>query len=89
MEIIEGFKLRDVMGHPTVVGEGVAQVNFNKIISLNASAAYLWGEVAGRSFTCEDLASLLVSRYGIERKQAERDAAEIADEWVKHGLAKP
>jgi hypothetical protein len=42
MKIIDGFRLRDVMGQATVIGEGVGQVNFNKLVTLNDSAAYLW-----------------------------------------------
>ena len=42
MKIIEGFRLRDVMGQATVIGEGVDQVNFSKLITLNSSAAFLW-----------------------------------------------
>ena len=42
MKIVEGFVLRDVMGQSTVIGEGVNQVNFNKLIILNETAAFLW-----------------------------------------------
>ena len=39
MKIIEGFKMRTIAGESVVVGEGMAQINFNKLISLNSSAA--------------------------------------------------
>ena len=39
MKLVEGFRLRDVMGQATVIGEGVEQVNFNKLVTLNESAA--------------------------------------------------
>ena len=32
MKIKDGFRLRDVMGQATVIGEGVEQVNFNKLM---------------------------------------------------------
>ena len=35
MKIKEGFKLRTIVGEHIVTGEGLSQVNFNKIISLN------------------------------------------------------
>lgn len=60
MRIIDGFRLRDVMGQATVIGEGVGQVNFNRLITLNATAAFLWRSVEGRDFDEEMLAELLV-----------------------------
>ena len=66
MKIKEGFILRTICGEHIVVGEGLAQVNFNKMLSLNESAAYLWKEVEGKDFTQEDLVKLLLDRYEVE-----------------------
>ena len=66
MRLIEGFRLRDVMGQATVIGEGVGQVDFNKLITLNDSAAYLWKAVEGKDFDAQTLAALLVTEYGID-----------------------
>lgn len=84
MKIIEGFRLREVMGQATVVGEGVGQLNFNKLIILNASAAYLWKSIEGKEFTVEQLAELLTDRYGIDSEIARRDAVIITEEWMKN-----
>ena len=43
MKIVEGFRLRDVMGQATVIGEGVNQVDFNKLITLNRN--FLWANM--------------------------------------------
>lgn len=88
MRLVEGFRLRDVMGQATVIGEGVGQVNFNKLITLNESAAYLWKSVEGKEFEVETLAELLVSEYGIDEELASKDAESIAAKWVEIGLAK-
>ena len=87
MKLIEGFRLRDVMGQATVIGEGVGQVNFNKLITLNESAAYLWESVAGKEFDIDTLADLLIERYSIDRNLAKKDAEAIASKWVEIGLA--
>lgn len=87
MKIIEGFRLRDVMGQATVIGEGVNQVNFNKLITLNSSAAFLWESVQGKEFDADFLAQLLVEEYGIDRELAEKDAAAVLKQWVEIGLA--
>ena len=86
MKIIDGFILRDVMGQATVVGEGVNQVDFNKLITLNESAAYLWKAVEGKEFEVETLASLLVEKYGIDEELAMKDAAALATQWKETGL---
>lgn len=88
MKIIEGFKLRYVMGQATVIGEGVNQVNFDKLIILNATAAYLWREIEGKEFDEKTLVELLVKEYGIDEALACKDSAAILDKWIKTGLVK-
>ena len=50
MKIKEGFVLRTICGQSVVSGEGRAQVNFSKLVSLNDTAAYLFKAVQGREF---------------------------------------
>ncbi len=87
MRLVEGFRLRDVMGQATVIGEGVGQVNFNKLITLNESAAFLRKAVEGKEFDVEFLATLLRNEYGIDPDRARWDAEKILDQWVEIGLA--
>lgn len=87
MKLIEGFRLRDVMGQATVIGEGVGQVNFNKLVTLNESAAFLWKSVEGKEFTVDTLATLLKDNYGIDEELAALDAAAVASKWIEIGLA--
>lgn len=86
MKQIEGFKLRKLVNEFIVTGEGSAQVNFNRIISLNESAAYLWRAVEGREFTVEDLTKLLLDEYEVDEATAARDARALADKWVDVGI---
>ncbi len=86
MKIKEGFILRQLCGEYIVVGEGLAQVNFNKMLSLNASAAYLWQSVAGREFTVEDMATLLTDKYEVTFEQALNDAGKVAEVWLREGV---
>ena len=86
MKIIEGFRLRKLGKEHIVVGEGLAQVNFNKMISLNASAAYLWESVEGKDFTVDDLVSLLLDKYEVEEEIARRDAEALTQAWLEAGV---
>ncbi|MFR9651844.1 MAG: PqqD family protein [Rikenellaceae bacterium] len=86
MKIVDGFVLRSVAGEMIVSGESVAQINFNKLIALNESAAYLWGEIIGCDFTVERLAELLVAKYEIDPQRAMADAEAVAQSWSEVGL---
>ncbi len=86
MKIIEGFKLRNIGNEVIVVGEGVKQVNFNKLVSLNSTAAYLWGEIEGKEFTTETLAQLLVQKYEVEYDLAFTDSKNIVASWLEVGI---
>ena len=87
MKLIEGFRLRPLGKEYIVTPESVAQINFNKMISLNSSAAYLWKSVEGREFTPEDLKRLLLDRYDVEEEIAGHDAEAIAQSWIEAGIA--
>lgn len=86
MKVKEGFVLRSVAGNYMVVGEGLKQIGFNKIISLNSTAAYLWESICARDFSVSDLQGLLVAKYGIDEQLAEKDATAIMEIWLKTGL---
>ena len=48
--------------------------------------AFLWRAVEGKDFSVEDLASLLVGEYGIDRELALKDSATAASIWIEAGL---
>ena len=87
MKIKEGFVLREMCGENIVAGEGLEHINFNKLISLNESAAYLWRELIGKEFTTEEMAELLIVRYGIDKELAMTDSANLCEAWINAGIA--
>ena len=86
MKIKEGFKLRSICGVYVVTASGPTQVNFNKLISLNDTAAYLWQEIEGKEFSVKDLSDLLFDKYEIDRETADRDSEAIASKWIEVGI---
>lgn len=86
MKIVEGFKLRPLGRDFIVTGEGLAHVNFNKLISLNESAAYLWNELVGKEFTSEDLVKLLLERYEVAEEVARADVDALVEKWLESGI---
>ena len=88
MKTVEGFRLREICGEFIIVPESTELVNFNKMIHLNATAAYLWEQVSGmEELTVETLVGLLTDKYDVAEEIAAKDAAAIADKWVEIGIA--
>ena len=87
MKLIEGFVLRKMCGENIVTGEGLQHINFNKLVTLNESAAYLWRELENKEFTLEDMAELLVQRYGIDKQLAMTDSERLLQSWIEVGVA--
>ena len=87
MKTKDGFILREMCGEYIISGEGLEHINFNKLISLNSTAAFLWNAVVGKEFTAESMAQLLVDEYGIDMELALKDSASLHEAWVKAGIA--
>ena len=86
MRIKKGFELRDVCGEHIIVAYGIENIDFNKVISLNESATYLWRNIVDKDFDVETMASLLQQEYEVDAETAKRDAQALFDEWTKVGL---
>ena len=87
MKIRSGFVLREMCGENIVAGEGLEHINFNKLISLNQTAAFLWKKLEGKEFTEQEMADLLVEEYGIDMELALNDSRNICKAWIEAGLA--
>ena len=87
MKIKEGFVLRTICGQNVVSGEGSANVNFSKLVSLNDSAAYLFKAVGQEDFTPERLADVLTKEYEVDRETALKDAETLCAQWKEIGIA--
>ena len=87
MKIKEGFVLREMCGENIVAAEGLQHINFNKLISLNSTAAFLWKALEGKEFTAESMAQLLVDEYGIDMELALKDSENLCKSWIDAGVA--
>lgn len=83
----KGFTLRNVCGENVIVAEGLEVINFNKLLSLNETAAYLWQKASEiGDFTAEQLADKLCEEYEVTREQALKDVEQMMAEWQKIGV---
>lgn len=77
MKTKKGFKLRNVCGEYVIVAEGIENIDFTKIISMNESSAYLWNEIQESDYFDENtLADLLTNRYSVSQDIALSDSKE-------------
>lgn len=87
MKVVQGFTLRKLAGEHIIIPEGTGVVNFDKMIVVNDSAAYLWENICNlESFDVAVLADLLVKGYGIDEERAAADSSAIAAKWLKEGI---
>lgn len=86
MRIKKGFTLRTIGTDYVVVPEGIEVIDFNKLVSLNKSAKYLWENLEGKNFYDEDMAKLLTEKYKVTQEKALADARQLVDRWQEIGL---
>lgn len=66
------FLLRDVAGTLVIVPVGAAVSAFPGMITVNATAAYIW-ELLETEQTVETLTEALVARYEVDAERAQAD----------------
>ncbi len=82
----KGFNLRNVCGENIIVAEGIENIDFSKIISMNETAAYLWNAVGDKDFNNEELVGLLIKEYEVDEETARKDIATMAQQWLQAGI---
>ena len=72
MKIKQGFILREVAGNYIVVAVGSAVKEFNGVINLNETGAYLWKKLQDGTDE-EGLVKALLEEYEVEEDLARKD----------------
>lgn len=86
MKAKKGFKLRTVCGENIIVAEGIDNIDFSRIISMNESSAYLWKNIQEKDFTSDDLVHLLLDEYEVDEDTAKTDVAQLIQKWLEAGI---
>ena len=81
MKTKKGYRMRPLGKEYILVAEGLEVEDANKMISMNATAAFLWEAVEGKDFDAETLAQLLVDEYGIDSETAKKDVEPLLQTW--------
>lgn len=76
MKVKEGFVLRTIAGSNIVVPVGAAAVDFNGMITLNDSGAFLWKELE-KGGDVESLTAALLRDYEVDEETARTCSADF------------
>lgn len=87
MKVKEGFILREVAGNYIVVAVGSAVKQFNGVITLNETGAFLWKKLE-EGCERQDLLSALLDEYEVEKSVAEADVNKFIEKLNGAGLLK-
>ena len=66
-----------------LVAEGLEALDANTMVSMNATAAFLWEAVEGKTFDAETLVQRLLEEYDVDRERAEKDVEALLQTWRK------
>lgn len=86
MRTKKGYRLRPLGKEYILVAEGLEVESANQMISMNATAAFLWEAVEGKDFDVDTLVQLLVDEYGIDIEMAKKDVTPLLQTWEKAGI---
>lgn len=81
----EGMVLRNVCGEKVLVGEGLGAVDFNCLISLNETAAWLWEHIDENS-DIDSLTQTVCEEYAVKPETARHDIETTLEKWLKAGV---
>lgn len=73
MRIKDGFILRNVAGNYIVIGVGEEAVDFNGMITLNETGAFLWNILSENPTDTEGLLKALTAEYDVDAETAKED----------------
>lgn len=85
MKIKDGYILREVAGNMIVVPVGEAAMNFNGMISLNETGAFLW-RLLENEIEPKVLLQELMKEYDVEEEQAKNDITEVLNKLYRAGV---
>lgn len=86
MTIKRTFILREIAGDYVIVPVGATALDFNGIITVNETGAFLWGLLADGDFTEDELAEKLFQEFDTDMETAKRDVAEFVDSLKSHNI---
>ena len=73
MRIKDGFVVEKVGNRYLAVAVGTRADEFNALIKMNGTGAFLWNQLAAENLTVDELLSRMLSEYDVDSARAEAD----------------
>lgn len=87
MKIKPGFTLRKICRENIICATGLENINFNKMITLNQTAADIFGYVKDKEFDVASVAAFLKENYpSVEMAVLEADSEKLIASWKEAGI---
>ena len=87
MKINEGFVLRNVCGEHVIIAEGLENIDFSRLVTLNETGVWIWEKASALGdFTAEQLAEALCQEYDVDQAQAVADVENLLRQWNELGM---
>lgn len=85
LKVKTGFILREVSETFIVLAVGERVKEFNGMITINETGAFLW-KILEKGATQEDLVNALIKEYGIDKELADKDVDAFINKMKGAGL---
>lgn len=85
MKVKDGFMLYEVAGSYVVVPAGNETLDFNGMVTLNESGAFLWKQLE-QECSQEQLVQALLQDYEVSPQQAQESVARFVAQVEAHGF---
>lgn len=86
MKLREDLILRQMGDEYVIVDPSQEVIDMSKVFTLNETAAFIWKELEGNTFTGETIASILLQQYEVDYSQALQDATLLIKQFSEEGL---
>lgn len=86
MRIKDGFVVEKVGSRYLAVAVGERADEFNALIRMNGTSAFIWEKLAEADRTVEELVGLMTAEYEVDAKRAEKDVIAFTDQLRGAGL---
>ena len=86
MILKKGFKSRVICGEFVLIPIVSERVDFNRLISMNETARFLWEHLQDREFQLRDMIDMILNEYDVTESQARTDCEKLLADWTDAGL---
>ena len=88
MKKIKSYIVRDIMGETVLVPADETAQEFNGMIELSESAAFIWEHIE-ESANFGQLVDMILQEYDVDRQTAAADASTFVMQLLQQGMIKP